>query len=89
MIENEEKVVLEANKELVDRFNEMGAEDVFVEINKSEDFRRAVEDDGTLHITIGQVRGCFICNQDIRKAEWNRQATPILKAFGFSHKDLN
>ncbi len=58
-------------------------------IDGSKTDRKVVEDDGTLHITIGQVRGCFICNQDITRVEWNREARPILKALGFKFADLN
>jgi len=84
LIEAEEQKVLLENKEIVAQFKQAGAEDIFAEVDSFDDFRDCMEDDGTLHITIGKVRGCFICDQDITKAEWNKLARPIVKQFGFS-----
>lgn len=84
IIEAEEQKVLWENRELVTQLHHAGAEYVFADLDNTDDFRECMEDDRTLHITIGKVRGCFICNQDITKAEWNKLARPIVKQFGFS-----
>jgi len=47
------------------------------------------EDDGTLNINIGKVRGCFICDQDLSASAWNKKAQPIVNLFGFNWSDLN
>lgn len=77
-----------ANKELIEKFENEGAYDVYIKLNSDDSFRGAVEDDGFLHIQIGQVSAAFIGDQDLKKSEWNAKAKPILKAFGFKWSDL-
>lgn len=64
---------------------------IFWETGNKLGIREIFEDDGTLHITIGEVRFCFISNQDITKTQWNKEARPIVKAFtgfGFTFNQL-
>jgi len=74
--------------EIVELANEHDVGNIFWEFGAVLSDRRIVEDDGTLHIQIGELRFCFISNQDITQAEWNKQARPIVKDFGFSWKEL-
>lgn len=89
IVEKIEMDILESNSKIFTEFKLAGAVDIFAEIDNLGTERSANEDDGTLHITIGNIRGCFISDQDITKSEWNRLARPILKRFGFSIKDIN
>jgi len=73
---------LPENADFLKLADELGAEDIFIDLENADDFSEAMEDDGTLHITKGKVRACFICNQDISKTKWNVLARPIVKAFG-------
>jgi SMC interacting uncharacterized protein involved in chromosome segregation len=84
-----EQEILDSNKEQVQKFEEAGAECVFADIDGKDSDRKICEDDGTLHITIGKVRGCFISNQELTSSEWNKEARPIVKLFGFTWSDLN
>lgn len=85
---NLEESIKEQNKEVVNAFEEAGAEFVNVRIDESDDKRSICEDDGALIINIGKISGCFICNQELSKSEWNKLARPIVKQFGFSWSDL-
>lgn len=75
--------------ESFDAFENAGAEYTYVDAENEDSLREVIEDDGTLHITIGKARGCFICNQDLTRSEWNKEARPIVKQFGFKWSDLN
>lgn len=84
-----EQEILYSNKEIVQKFEEAGAVDVSADLDNNDSDRNMNEDDGTLHITIGKIHGCFISDQDLSKSEWNKLARPIVKLFGFSWSDLN
>lgn len=86
--QQEEKILLD-NKSTVDLFNDNDAEFIFADVDADVNRNEVGEDDGTLHIAIGQVRGCFICNQDISRKEWNAQAREILKNFNIPFSRLN
>lgn len=50
----------------------------FLALDKEDSYREIHEDDGTLHITFGKIRGCFISNQEIERADWNKRANVVL-----------
>jgi len=83
-----EKEEFEKNKDLVIKMNKLYVEYLFVDLDEEESRKEVLEDDGALHICIGKIRGCFICNQDISKSEFNKRARPIVKEFGFKWSDL-
>lgn len=87
-----EKEIMEdpRNAEFIAKCEELNAEFVFANYRAdfSDSITETFEDDGSLHIQKGNISGCFICNQDIRKAEWNKQARPIMKAFGIPFSSL-
>ncbi len=87
LVQEVENEILAAHQEVVDRFNEEGAEYIFVDIENADDLIEVCEDDGTLHISFGKIRGCFICNQDISRSVWNKEANSIMKTFSIP-KDL-
>lgn len=84
-----EKQVLDNNQETVKMFEENDVEYIFVDLEASDDRLSVVEDDGTLHIRIGKVRGCFICNQELKKSEWNKEVKEILKKLNIPFNKLN
>lgn len=73
----------------VAKCEELGVEDFNLNINKLDDYTDVFEDDGALFISEGKLTAWFIGNQDLSKRDWNAQALPILKAFGYTLKDLN
>lgn len=75
----DEEIILELYKEVVAKFEDAGAEYIFVEFKGKPGFVSVIEDDGTLHITDGKIRGCFICNQDLTKTRWNKEAKEVMK----------
>lgn len=87
--ESLEKQVLDDNAKTVQLFEENDAEFVFADLDASDDKFSVSEDDGTLHINIGKVHGCFICNQELKKSEWNKQAKEILKKLNIPFSKLN
>jgi len=93
MINKLEDEVLDGLKKdqagFVAKCEELGAEDFNLNINKFDDYTDVSEDDGALFISEGKLTAWFIGNQDLSKRDWNAQATPILKAFGYTLKDLN
>lgn len=70
-----EEEIKEQNKELIAIWESTGElKYVFIEEEaKSE----TVRDDGTLHIQVGNIRGCFICDQEITTKEWNKRASEV------------
>lgn len=84
-----EKQIQIDNLNVWEAFQDEGADDVWVDLSNSKDRRTAIEDDGALIICLGQVCASFICNQEIRKSDWNKEAKPILEAFGFKWSGLN
>jgi hypothetical protein len=86
--QQEEKIMLD-NKSTINLFNDNGAEFVFADLEADVNRNKVGEDDGTLHISIGQIRGCFICNQDLSRKEWNAEARTILKNLGIPFSRLN
>lgn len=78
-----------ANPTFVELARKHSVYSFYVDPENADDYREIVEDDGTLHITSGKLRACFIADQDMRKSEWNALARPIVKAFGFKWSDFN
>lgn len=78
----------EVNSSTIRSLEEAGAEYIYIDLENADTLRNVCEDDGTLHITFGKVRGCFICNQDIKKSDWNILAKEILKKFNFPFSEL-
>lgn len=78
--QEQEAVILSApeNQDFINLCNEVGAEGIQAD-HRTEP--AVFEDDGALFISNGQVVAFFICNQEITKSEWNRQARPIVRAF--------
>jgi hypothetical protein len=62
-----------------DLFEDNGADDVFVADDTDWDI---AEDDGTLHITFNNARGCFIHDDMMNKRDWNNEARRIMEAVG-------
>lgn len=54
-----EAIVKEANAELIERMDVAGADMICFDIENHNLKRDWFEDDGTLHIVVGKVRGCF------------------------------
>lgn len=77
------------NKKTIELFEANNVEDIFIGIRNDDSEFRVFEDDGTLHVTIGQVHGCFICNQELRKSEWNAEARKVLKGLGIPFSKLD
>lgn len=50
-----------------------------LELTNNDEDREVMIDDGTLHISFGKIRACFISNQEINRAEWNKLAKWVLK----------
>lgn len=84
-----EKEVLDKNQELVQKFEENDSVFVFADLDSRDDRFSVFEDDGALHIAIGKIRGCFICDQDLKKSEWNKKAREVLKALDIPFNKLN
>lgn len=74
-----EALILSENKSTVALFEENDAEYIFIDRDREDGVWRVGEDDGTLHINFGKVRGCFICNQDISAKEWKADAKKVLE----------
>lgn len=69
--------ILQDNQGMVKVLEDAGAEEIYVDFDNADDFKDAFEDDGTLHVVFGKVRGCFINNQDLPKSRWNVRASRI------------
>lgn len=81
--------ILANNRETVELFERNDAEDIFADMYAPLDRNDVYEDDGTLHVSIGQVRGCFICNQELTRREWNAEARQVLQNLGIPFSRLN
>jgi len=74
-----ENIVKEQNKELIEKIEASDEHNyTFIDLKSDSDEITVHEDDGTLHINFGKIRGCFIGNQDINKSEWNKLAKKVL-----------
>ena len=71
-----------AESNTVELFENNGADDIYVDEDGTDGEWQVFEDDGTLHIVFGHIRGCFIGDQDMRGREWNSQAKKIMAAVG-------
>jgi len=76
------------NKEFIEKCESLDVYDIFIDLDRGDDYFSVCEDDGTLHISKGQVHACFISNQELSKKEWKEEAMPILKAFGLTYSQL-
>lgn len=86
---NQENVVLANNRETVEFFERNGAKYIFADVEADVNRNSVSEDDGNLHVSIGQVRGCFICNQELTRREWNAEARQVLQNLGIPFSRLN
>lgn len=89
LIDEAEKNELAKNSDTVKLFNDNGAEYIFVDFEADDNRFSVGEDDGTLHVRIGKLRGCFICNQDLTKSEWKKEAREILKQLNIPFNKLD
>lgn len=68
----------ELHQDIIDKWEATGQlELVCVDADNSDDFREIGEDDGTLHVSVGKLRGCFISDQFCSRKEWNARARAI------------
>ena len=64
-------------KPIIKKLEDAGYTFLCYDFENSDDYFEVVEDDGTLHISYGKVRGCFICNQEISRKEWKAEAREV------------
>ena len=76
------------NKEFIEKCKEFESEDIFIDLEESDDKFTYCIYDGTLHITQGKIHACFIRNEDLSKSEFKKQALPIIAAFGIKWSDI-
>ena len=79
-------IILKDNKETVEEFENAGAEYIFTEFENTDDVLEIVEDDGILEITRGKIRGCFICDQELTRGQFNKLAREIMDGLEISRK---
>ena len=60
----------------------------YIDMDNEDDYRNALEYDGSLHISVGKIRFSFIWDEDLSMNDWKQEAAPILKAFWYTQKDL-
>lgn len=82
LLEKIESAIKEESKEIVNLFEENFANNVWVDLAPRHSWNgwNIVEDDGALIITKGNIVASFICDQECKKSDWNREAKKIMES---------